>query len=195
MILVLATASFVGCAGEENPVDVTEGETSELENEGDAELFVFPEETGEANGVSNFRTVDLSKEEHTQELFAEHQLTMINVWGTFCSPCLQEMPDLGEISKEYEESGFQIVGIVVDVLNGDGSLNPDQVDKALQIVGDTQASYVHLIPSEHLTNGLLYNVQYIPYTFFVDATGAVVGEEYVGIRSKSQWIDIIEDLL
>ena len=31
----------------------------------------------------------------THEVFDDADLTVINIWGTFCGPCIQEMPDLG----------------------------------------------------------------------------------------------------
>ena len=44
----------------------------------------------------------------SKELFAKAKVTMINVWGTFCSPCIMEMPDLGELSREYADKDFQV---------------------------------------------------------------------------------------
>jgi 3-oxoacyl-[acyl-carrier-protein] synthase II len=49
---------------------------------------------------------------------------MINVWGTYCNPCLNEMPDLGEIATEYDTETFQIIGIVCDV---DDSASADDI--------------------------------------------------------------------
>lgn len=157
--------------------------------------FSFPEEEGSADGLTNFKTLDIYGVTVTPEVFAAADLTMVNIWGTFCSPCLEEMPYLAEINAEYADKGFQIVGLVVDVQKNDGTVNEDMAAKARSIAEDTGAVYPHLIPSPLLYGGILKDVQYIPYTVFVDSSGNLVGEAYVGSRSKKEWIDIIEPML
>ena len=41
---------------------------------------------------------------------------MINVWGTDCGPCIQEMPDLAALHEAYADKGVQVVGLVSDAL-------------------------------------------------------------------------------
>ena len=45
----------------------------------------------------------------SSDIFAQSRLTMINVWATYCNPCLREMPDLGALHQEFSEQGFQIL--------------------------------------------------------------------------------------
>lgn len=191
VILILTIAIMIGCGQGNPPLEVEDEEDALPETV----AFIFPEESGEINGMANFNTLDIYGNEIDPMIFSEYALTMVNIWGTFCSPCLDEMPYLAEINTEYKESGFQIVGLVVDVQNSDGSVNLDQIDKAIEIETVTGAAYPHLIPSEYLIDGIVQNVQYIPYTIFVDSEGNMVGEAYVGSRSKGQWITIIESML
>ena len=46
--------------------------------------------TGSAASEVVIEKADISK------IFAEHSLTMVNVWATFCQPCIGELPELGE---------------------------------------------------------------------------------------------------
>lgn len=39
----------------------------------------------------------------------------IDVWATWCGPCLQEIPSLQEVEKDYEGKNIQIVSISIDV--------------------------------------------------------------------------------
>ena len=48
----------------------------------------------------DFTAQDLDGNTVDESIFADYEVTMVNLWGTFCGPCLQEMPDLGEISDE-----------------------------------------------------------------------------------------------
>lgn len=144
--------------------------------------------------LSQFSTQDLEGNELDQSMLQDHTLTMVNVWATFCTPCINEMPDLGTLAQEYEDQGVQIVGLVSDVTDMEGNLDPDQLELAREIVDSTAADYTHLVPSEDLY-GLLYQISSVPTTFFVDETGAQVGGTYIGAKDKDQWQDIIDQLL
>ncbi|MDO4544647.1 MAG: TlpA disulfide reductase family protein [Bacillota bacterium] len=130
-----------------------------------------------------------------QSIFAEKSLTMVNVWGTYCSPCIKEMPDLGEISREYADKDFRIIGIPVDVAGSNGEPIDYAVETANEIIADTSADYMHLIPSAELFNNRISEIAAIPETIFVDSQGNQVGESYIGSRSKEAWIEIIDQLM
>lgn len=152
----------------------------------------WAEKTG---SFSSFRTSTLEGAPVDERLFSNYKLTMINVWATFCSPCLNEMPELGELSKEYASKGVQIVGIVIDTMESDGSISQSQVELARQLVDKTGATYTHLLPSADLLSAGLSGVSSVPTTFFVDASGNLVGESYVGSRTAEKWQSIIDGLL
>ncbi len=144
--------------------------------------------------VSNFTATELNGDAIDETIFSDYDLTMVNVWATFCGPCLQEMPDLGELSNEYQSKGVQIVGMISDVLNSDGSISQSQVDTAKDIVSSTKANYLHILPSEDLF-GLISQITSVPTTFFVDKDGNQVGGVYVGSKSKAEWQSIIDRTL
>ena len=69
----------------------------------------------EVQGVlSSFNTTDIDSNQVDESVFKGKKLTMINIWATYCGPCINEMPALGKISREYAGEGFQIIGIPVD---------------------------------------------------------------------------------
>lgn len=145
--------------------------------------------------LGEFTATDLDGEEVDQGIFTGYDVTMVNVWATFCGPCLREMPDLGALHQEFSEQGFQILGIVTDVQAPDGSISQEQVDLAAQIAEETGASYLHLLPSEDLIACLLWQVSSVPTTIFVDETGALIGKGYLGSRDAAAWRSIIEEKL
>ena len=101
---------------------------------------------------------------------------------------------MGELAEEYADKGVQIVGLVSDVLNSDGSVSETQLDIAREIVSSTSANYTHIVPSADLY-GLLYQITSVPTTFFVDETGAQVGYAYLGARDKAEWTAILDEML
>ena len=152
-------------------------------------------DTQSAGGIlSSFSAEDLDGAALDQSILEGHTLTMVNVWATFCTPCISEMPELGELAEEYADKGVQIVGLVSDVLNSDGSVSETQLDIAREIVSSTSANYTHIVPSADLY-GLLYQITSVPTTFFVDETGAQVGYAYLGARDKAEWTAILDEML
>ena len=149
----------------------------------------------EAAGLlSSFSTTDLEGNAVDQSILEDYDLTTVNVWATYCTPCLQEMPDLGELASEYEDKGVQILGLVSDVLNSDGTISDSQVETAQEIVEETGASYQHLLPSADLL-GLLSQIYGVPTTFFVDSAGNQVGYAYVTAMEREQFVEIIDAAL
>ena len=144
--------------------------------------------------LSVFSAEDLDGNALDQSILEGHTLTMVNVWATFCTPCISEMPELGELAEEYADKGVQIVGLVSDVLDSDGSVSETQLDTAREIVSATSANYTHIVPSVDFY-GILYQITSVPTTFFVDETGAQVGYAYLGARDKAEWSTIIDEML
>ena len=116
---------------------------------------------------------------------------MINVWATYCNPCLREMPDLGELAGEYGADEFRIVGVISDVMEGS-----DQkiLDYAADLVEQTGADYPHLLRNESLYYALLTDVVAVPTTFFIDENGVIL-DTVVGSMKKSAWEEKINGLL
>lgn len=187
-LTALLTLTLAACAKEAPPAPAETSSQSASQGESGGE--------GETVGIlSQFTASDLDGNEVTQSLFEGHPVTMVNVWATFCGPCLREMPDLGALHQEFSEQGFQILGIVTDVQAPDGSISQEQVDLAAQIAEETGASYLHLLPSEDLIACLLWQVSSVPTTIFVDETGALIGKGYLGSRDAAAWRSIIEEKL
>lgn len=151
--------------------------------------------TAESGILSEFSTTDIDGNAVDQAVFKGKKLTMVNIWATFCGPCINEMPDLGEINEEYAEKGFQIIGIPVDVVDYYGNIDPSQVELAKDIVDETGADYLHIMPSSSLNQAKLGQVTSVPETIFIDENGCQIGESYIGSRSKEQWKVIIDGLM
>lgn len=141
-----------------------------------------------------FSAKDIDGKNVSEAVFADSKITMVNVWGTFCGPCIREMPDLGVLDKKYGDD-FQIVGIVIDTVNSKGLVNAKTVNSAKNIVKTTGADYLHIIPDSSLLNGVLSEVYAVPTTFFVDSSGRIVGKVYTGSRTLKQWQEIVESFL
>lgn len=135
-----------------------------------------------------FEGTDLEGSAVSSDIFSQSKLTRVNVWATYCNPCLSEMPFLGELAAEYDAEEFQIVGIVSDVMEGS-----DQ-ELVESLVRQTGADYTHLLLNESIYYSLLMDVSAVPTTFFLDEDGMIL-DTVVGAMRKSAWEDKINGLL
>ncbi len=180
---VFALSAFLlsGCAKADT--DKPAGSVSSLETASGA-----ASETESSADSITFEGTDLEGNAISSDIFAQSKLTMVNVWATYCAPCLNEMPSLGELAEEYDTEDFQIIGIVSDMQEGkDQSL-------AENLVEQTGASYPHLLLNESIYYGLLTDVTAVPTTFFIDKDGKVL-DVVIGAMKKTAWEEKINGLL
>lgn len=144
----------------------------------------------EGDSIGSFTTEDINGEEYTEEIFQEADLTMVNVFATWCSPCVKEIPYLAELDKKMEDKGVQIVGIVMDAVKGNKK-DKEGIQKAQILKKQAKAEYPFLLPDSGYMNGRLSYVQAFPETFFVDKNGNITGETYSGSRNLEEWEEII----
>lgn len=132
---------------------------------------------------------DLDGNEVDDSIFKGSKITMVNIWATFCRPCIGEMPDLQKISEDYAEKGVKVVGIVSDAETA------QDIELAKSLEEDTGVKYTSLVPSESLLAAKLNEVYSVPETVFLDENGKQIGESYIGSRSYESWAVIIESML
>lgn len=154
-------------------------------------------EESQAAPVS-FEAQDMEGNAVTADIFGQSKLTMVNVWATYCNPCLSEMPELGELAGEYDAADFQLIGIISDVPEMMEGVEADKIEKAQEearsLIERTGADYPHLLLNVSLHNALLTDVTAVPTTFFIDGEGRVLGS-VVGARDKESWKELIDALL
>lgn len=170
-VLILSLVLVLTACGSKPAGSSTENkaeETTEDDSGSQASKTVF----------GTFESKTLDGEDVSQDIFSKADLTMVNIWGTFCGPCIKEMPELGELSRQYADKGVQIVGLISDVSDpGD--------ETAEDIISTAKADYTHIVASNDLQNGILKEVYAVPTTYFVDKDGNQVARL---IRAQGIWI-------
>ena len=126
-----------------------------------------------------FKTTDTNGNEVTEKIFADKDITMVNVWGTFCGPCINEMPELQKIYESLPKNA-NLIGIAADVPEG----MKDGVDNAKHIEEQTGVKYTNLTVSDSLAS---FTKQFyaVPSTIFVDKDGNIIGELVLGANIDS----------
>ena len=108
------------------------------------------------------RTVDLSK--------LRGRVVLLNLWATWCAPCLQELPSLLELQKRMPEVAVVAVSIDQD---------PDVYRKFLV---DHHVDLL-TVRDEDMRVNALYGTAQIPETYVIDKQG-VVRRKFV---SAQEW--------
>lgn len=188
-VILSGCASGEGASSDGGDDMAQEEQTEQEEQTGQEDLGQDGLAQSETNELGKFSMEDINGETYTQEMFAGYDLTMINVFTTWCSPCVSEIPDLEKLDKEMEDQKVQVVGIVLDI---GGSADEETIEKAKLLAEKTGASYPFLIPDAGYLNGRLAGISAVPETFFVDKEGNIAGETYSGSRSFEDWKSIVE---
>lgn len=175
-VLLCVALSGAGCgktpAEETGPVEKANVAASESErNEEGAPIT----ETGFPSQIPSFSAKDLDGNTVTEDIFAGKDLTVVNIWGTFCNPCIAEMPELGEWAASMPDN-VQIVGLIVDI---SGDEDTRHHDLAVEITKKAGAEFTHIIANADL-NALMQWIVGVPTTLFVDQEGNLVGEPVIG---------------
>ncbi len=143
----------------------------------------------------SFSTTDIYGNPKDQSMILNSKYTLVLIWGTTCNPCIEGMPKMEAIYQEYKNVGINVLGIAVNLQDQAGNPIPETIADAVSIADAKGVTFTNtMIPAPIMT--FLYDeIQYTPTAFFVDQTGTIVTELYIGEKEYDEWSEIIEDLL
>lgn len=91
---------------------------------------------------------------------------LFDVWASWCGPCRREIPNFKAMYEKYKDAGFTVVSISADEDNAAWLKALDEEKLPWANGRDTDKAI-----------GKLYNVQYYPTVYLVDANGIVVAKD------------------
>ncbi len=108
------------------------------------------------------------------------RIVLLDFWATWCSPCLQMLPTLHEVYREWHDRGVEVVGV-----NSDG---PGYTAEVKRFLADKPAPYPIVVDDRDV--GGLFQVSALPTLVVVGKDGTIV-DRFTGITGKTE----IEDAL
>ena len=69
-----------------------------------AMLVAAPAALAETSGLTSFNTYDMEAQPVDESIFSGYDLTMVNIWATWCGYCVQEMPELAKLKDMLPEN-------------------------------------------------------------------------------------------
>lgn len=118
-----------------------------------APTFAWKDATGAISSVEDYRG----------------SVILVNFWGTWCPPCIRELPELVEIRNEFGPRGFEILGVALE--------RPQpNVDPATHLASFAEArglEYPMILGDERVTSSW-GGIRAVPTSYLVDRNGRIV---------------------
>lgn len=190
VVALVALLSISGCSRADDPPETADVEQPGETQGNDSEDPASEEPDDEKNPVVGTDLSTLSLEIYdggTFEgtVFKEKKLTVLNLWGSWCGPCVEEMPAFENAWKIYKDKEVQFVGLA---LNSEAS-------EVKQLKDDLGITYPLVKENEETEELLSSKFDYVPVTLFVDSEGVVVESYIPGGTTEEALKSRIEALL
>ncbi|MBI3468679.1 MAG: TlpA family protein disulfide reductase [Planctomycetes bacterium] len=121
----------------------------------DFQPFDFPFALQDLNG----KTVSLAD--------YKGKVMIVDFWGTWCPPCLKEIPHFVELRKKHRAAGLEIVGVNYEQVPDD-----EARETVRKFVSDNGTAYPCVIGDE-TTQNMVPDFEGLPTTLFIDRSGKV----------------------
>ena len=134
--------------------------------------------------VISFETTDLDGNPvRSEDIFKDHEVTMVNLWATWCHNCIGEMTELGEMAERLAEKNVAVVGICTDA--------DEELEACREILKEHNVNYLNLMPVENLDKLLAWDGK-LPTSYFFDSDGTLL---CLGFKGAPQTMEPYEEII
>lgn len=131
---------------------------------------------GELKSIPDFSAEDIEGNKVDNSIFKENKVTLVNVWATWCGPCVNELPEIQKVYSELKDQGIGVVGIVAD--------GNDAKDTAKELIELESLKYKMIIPDSNLEKNLISTLRGFPTSYVVDSEGKILGMKLGGMNAE-----------
>jgi thiol-disulfide isomerase/thioredoxin len=124
----------------------------------------------------DFELVDASGRTLSAEAF-DGRVLLVNFWASWCAPCIDEMPMLSQLHRDYAVQDFAVVGIALD-----------DPERARKFARELQVGYPVLFGrADAIRVGRRYGNRegMLPYSVLVDA-GGIIRWTRLGVLQRAE---------
>jgi peroxiredoxin len=147
---------------------------------------LFPVEVGSRAPAFRARTVDGSNQVRSLDDY-RGKVLVLNVWATWCPPCIVEMPSFERLRRQITDSNLKIVAVSIDDVVGADSVH--SFARGLGVTFDILLDSTHAIDRDYQVTGY-------PETFVVARDGTI-RKKWIGPAdwSSAANVALVRDLL
>lgn len=184
-VLMMSTAA-VACSSTNQSTEAKQETTSMDSSQAQGSESVA-QDASSSTKMPEFKTKTTEGEEITSDVFKKSKLTVVNLWGSWCQPCVEEIPELQKLYENMKDKGVNVIGVAQD---GDTEL-----DAVKEIIAQDNVTYTNIIPDEDgPLKGFVMSSQLFPNTFLVDSEGNIVAN-ITGGQDLEGFTKAVEDAL
>ena len=121
---------------------------------------------GELQSIPDFSAEDIEGNKVDNSIFKENKVTLVNVWATWCGPCVNELPEIQKVYSELKDQGIGVVGIVAD-----GNDAKDTAKELIEL-------------DSNLEKKLISTLRGFPTSYVVDSEGKILGMKLGGMNAE-----------
>jgi peroxiredoxin len=130
----------------------------------------------------DFRMEATSGEEIALSDFKDRSVVLVNVWATWCAPCLEEMPSMQRLYASLEGEDFEILAVSVDAPLGERDIGGRPGGDLEEFAGRLGLTFPILRnPSGDIQR--LYQTTGVPESFIVGRDGVI----YKKVAGPTEW--------
>ena len=123
----------------------------------------------------------------SEDIFRDHEITMINLWATWCHNCIGEMTGLGEMARRLAGRNVAVVGICTDA--------DDKLKECRAILKEHSVDFLNLMPVENLEELLAWQGS-LPTSYFFGSDGKLLCLPFRGAPTTvDEYEEVINSLL
>lgn len=125
--------------------------------------------------LNEFSATTMTSKEIDQSVFADYDITMVNVWATWCGYCVEELPDIQKLYSQLPKN-VNIISICTDAST--------ETELAQTMIDETGIKFETLKNNENLEKNFISHIEALPTTVFVDSKGNIIGNAQTGLPGE-----------
>ena len=143
-------------------------------------LFSLVSMNAHASLDTSLNSIDDSKHK-LSEYIGHGKWVVLNIWGTRCPPCREEMPELVNFHDKHKNDDAIVVGIAIDF----PSYGYAKKNEVVSFADDHLIDFPILLSDSTITEKIgLGRLEALPTTYLFDPTGTLVGAQVGAITKK-----------
>lgn len=97
---------------------------------------------------------------------------VLNLWATWCMPCVAEMPTLDKLHRRYSKAGLEVIAINVNGSHGGGRIGLEDIRSFYRRAG-VRYLPVHIDPQDSILPS--FAAKRLPTTYLINPDGMIFG--------------------
>jgi thiol-disulfide isomerase/thioredoxin len=120
------------------------------------------------------------------------KVVLVNLWATWCKPCVAEFPNLVKLHTTYGSKGLVVLAVSLD--------EPEDRSRVIEFVASQRALFPVVLRRDGDRAGFIRPLDpkwdgAVPMTYVFDKKGSRVGRPILGARTYAQLESLVKPLL